>query len=388
MILSVLIVNYNVCYFLEYCLRSVMKAVEHLEADGGSWKAEVFVIDNNSTDNSLAYLRPRFPAVYFSETEDNIGFARANNRLLEMASGEYVLILNPDTIVPEDCFLNNILFLRSQSQAGASGIRMIDGTGEFLPESKRGFPGVWNAVTKFTGLAGIFPRSRLFSGYYQGHLDNLKNHEVAILSGAYLLADRQLVQKIGGFDEQFFMYAEDIDLSFRISKAGFKNYYFAESTIIHFKGESTRKDHKYVRQFYLAMIQFVHKHFKGTRGFLFTRLLEMAIRLKAAFSKPGRLRHIDSKTDIVKTFLEGDSETCAGLRRQLLKAPVGANREFVADKKAADEIIYCVGKGLKYKDVINLMQTDISYSKKIFHIGAGAIIGSDSKNEQGSVRVL
>ena len=386
MILSVLIVNYNVCYFLEYCLKSVMKAVEHLEADGRGWKAEVLVIDNKSTDNSLAYLRPRFPNVHFNEAEDNIGFAKANNRLLEMASGEYVLILNPDTIVPEDCFLNNILFLRSQAQAGASGIRMIDGTGKFLPESKRGFPGVWNAVTKFTGLAGIFPRSTLFSGYYQGHLDNLKNHEVAILSGAYLLADRQLVVKIGGFDEQFFMYAEDIDLSYRILEAGFKNYYFAESTIIHFKGESTRKDQKYFRQFYLAMIQFVHKHFKGARGFLYTGLLEMAIRIKAAFYIPGRLKHTNSGANNLKTFLEGDGESCAGLRQ--LKAYAAADHEFVADKKTADEIIYCVGEGLKYKDVIKLMQADISYSKKIFHIDAGAIIGSDSKNEQGTARVL
>jgi GT2 family glycosyltransferase len=279
--LSVIIVNYNVKHFLEQCLYSVREAITGLTA-------EVIVIDNNSTDNSMEYLPPRFPTVRFVANKENTGFAKACNQGLSMASGKYILFLNPDTIVPEDCFTKCIAFMESRPEAGGLGIRMIDGSGKFLKESKRAFPSPLTSLYKLFGLAKLFPRSKVFSHYHLGHLDERQNNEVDVLAGAFMLIRKEVLDKIGSFDENFFMYGEDVDLSYRIQKAGYKNYYFADSSIIHFKGESTRKGSmNYVRMFYTAMSKFVRKHYGGSRAGVFNFLVHTGIWFRAALTATG-----------------------------------------------------------------------------------------------------
>lgn len=276
--LSVIIVNYNVKHFLEQCLYSVKKAITGLAA-------EVIVIDNNSSDGSVAYLQPAFPFVQFILNTENTGFGRACNQGLALASGEKILFLNPDTIVPEDCFTSCIVFFESHPGAGAIGIRMLDGSGKFLKESKRSFPEPMTSLYKLAGLARLFPKSRVFSNYHLGYLDENQSHEVDVLAGAFMMIRKEVLDKTGGFDEIFFMYGEDVDLSYRIQKAGYKNYYFAGSSIIHFKGESTAKGSlNYVRMFYNAMSTFVRKHYGGSKAGIFNFLIHLAIWLRAGFT--------------------------------------------------------------------------------------------------------
>lgn len=282
MTLSVIIVNFNVKHFLEQCLYSVQKATERLQA-------EVIVIDNNSSDHSIEYLEPAFPSIRFVANKENIGFARACNQGLRLATGKYILFLNPDTLVPEDCFQKCINFLEKHKDAGALGIKMLDGSGKFLSESKRAFPSPITSLYKLFGLTKLFPRSKTFSKYNLGHLDENQNNEVDVLAGAFMMIKKEVLERTGSFDEVFFMYGEDVDLSYRIQKDGYKNYYFADSSIIHFKGESTKKGSmNYVRLFYNAMSIFVRKHYSGSRAGIFNFLIHIAIWIKAILSATGQ----------------------------------------------------------------------------------------------------
>ena len=205
-----------------------------------------------------------------------------------MATGKYILFLNPDTIVPEDCFIKCISFLEQHSNAGAIGVKMIDGSGKFLKESKRAFPSPLTSLYKLFGFSRLFPRSKTFSRYHLGHLDENKINEIDVLAGAFMMIKKEVLDKVGSFDEIFFMYGEDVDLSYRIQKAGYKNYYFPETQILHFKGESTRKGSmNYVRMFYNAMRLFVRKHYTGTRAGFFNFLIYTAIWIRAGFSAIG-----------------------------------------------------------------------------------------------------
>lgn len=276
--LSVIIVNYNVKYFLEQCLLSVQKAIAGMEA-------EVFVVDNASTDNSREYLEPKFQWVKFNWNNENTGFARACNQALKQSTGKYVLFLNPDTIVPDDCFHKCFSFFDQTADAGAIGIRMLDGRGQFLPESKRSFPSPATSLYKLSGLSSLFPKSKTLNRYHLGYLNEHENHEIDVMAGAFMMIQKEVLDKTGGFDESFFMYGEDVDLSYRIQKAGYKNYYFAGSSILHFKGESTKKGSvNYVRMFYLAMSQFVKKHYSSSSAGVFTTLINVAIFLRAMLS--------------------------------------------------------------------------------------------------------
>lgn len=278
--LSVIIVNYNVKLFLEQCLCSVQKAISTSQLD-----AEVFVIDNASADDSVAYLQPLFLTVQFIANKENTGFAKACNQGLKLARGKYILFLNPDTIVPENCFAECMLFLDTNPAAGAAGIKMLDGSGKFLKESKRSFPSPLTAMYKLFGLAALFPHSKIFSKYHLGNLDENDNHEVDVLAGAFMMIKKEVLDKTGGFDETFFMYGEDVDLSYRIQQAGYKNYYFAGSPIIHFKGESTRKGTlNYIRMFYKAMSVFVKKHSGSGKAKLFSIFIQLAIWARASMS--------------------------------------------------------------------------------------------------------
>jgi O-antigen biosynthesis protein len=280
--LSIIIVNHNVKYFLEQCLCSVLKACAQLQA-------EIFVVDNQSTDGSRSFLENRFNSVRFIWSDVNEGFAKANNRAVALAKGRYVLFLNPDTLVPEDCFERCLSFLEARPQAGALGIRMVDGSGQFLKESKRAFPSPLTSFYKLSGLTRLLPRSKTFGRYYLGHLNERENHQVDVLAGAFMLLPMQVLQTVGSFDDTFFMYGEDVDLSYRIQRAGYQNWYLAESTIIHFKGESTKKGSlNYVRLFYRAMSQFVRKHYSGSRAGIFNLSVQAAIWGRAVLSALAR----------------------------------------------------------------------------------------------------
>ena len=278
MLLSVIIVNFNVKYFLEQCLCSVIKAIKNIEG-------EIIVIDNNSTDGSRDFFLNKFGEVNFIWNHENEGFAKANNKALKEALGDYILFLNPDTIVPEDCFQKCITFIKSKNDSIALGSKMIDGSGKFLKESKRAFPSPMTSLYKLSGLSRLFPKSKIFSKYHLGYLDKNATHEVDVLAGAFMMMPKKITDSVGSFDESFFMYGEDIDLSYRIQKAGFRNYYFAENTIIHFKGESTKKGSiNYVRMFYKAMSVFVQKHYGGSKAGLFNFLIQSAIYIRAGLA--------------------------------------------------------------------------------------------------------
>lgn len=281
--LSVIIINYNVKYFLEQCLCSVVKAMKNIEG-------EIIVIDNNSNDGGCAFLCNKFKEVIFIWNKKNQGFAKANNQALKIASGEYVLFLNPDTLVAEDCFEKCISFIHSKNNNIALGIKMIDGSGNFLKESKRAFPAPMTSLYKLCGLSRVFPRSAVFAKYHLGFLNENETHEVDVLAGAFMMVPKKILNIVGGFDEEFFMYGEDIDLSFRIQNAGFKNFYFAESCIIHFKGESTKKGSlNYVKMFYKAMSIFVRKHYGNTDATFFNFFIQSAIFLRAGVAVFSRI---------------------------------------------------------------------------------------------------
>jgi len=273
--LSVIIVNYNVKYFLEQCLHSVRKAIKGLDA-------EVFVVDNNSVDGSVEMLQSKFPEIQTIANKDNVGFSTANNQGIKLANGDYILLLNPDTIVEEDTFTKVVQFMDEHKDAGGLGVKMVDGKGNFLPESKRGLPTPSVAFYKIFGLSRLFPKSRIFGKYHLGYLNKEETHEVEILSGAFMLLRKAVLDKIGLLDETFFMYGEDIDLSYRIIKVGYKNYYFPKTRIIHYKGESTKKSSvNYVVVFYRAMVIFARKHFSAKNARLFSVLINLAVYFRA-----------------------------------------------------------------------------------------------------------
>ena len=276
--LSVVIVSYNVRHFLEQALGSVRRASPHLHT-------EVFVVDNCSADDSVAMVRQKFPEVRLVANLENIGFARANNQAIRQASGRYILLLNPDTVVEEDTFDKCFAFMEAHPEAGALGVHMIDGTGHFLPESRRGFPSPFVAFCKTFGLSALFPRSKRFNRYYMGYLDPALTHEADVLSGAFMWIRQEAIARSGLLDEAFFMYGEDIDLSYRLVLAGYKNFYFPETTIIHYKGESTKKGSlNYVKTFYQAMIIFARKHFEGRTARWFVWMLQCAIYFRAGLT--------------------------------------------------------------------------------------------------------
>ena len=283
--LSVIIVNYNVKYFLEQCLHSCQKAVSQLSAHNPDWETEVFVVDNNSVDGSNEMVRERFQWVKLIANRDNKGFSKANNQAIRESKGEYVLLLNPDTVVEEDTFLSTVTFMDEHPDGGGLGVKMIDGKGNYLPESKRGLPAPDVAFYKIFGLSSLFPRSKIFGKYHLGFLDKEEVHAVDVLAGAFMLLRREVLEEIGLLDETFFMYGEDIDLSYRITKAGYKNYYFPDTRIIHYKGESTKKGSvNYVFVFYNAMIIFAKKHFTANNAALFSFLINTAIYFRAGIS--------------------------------------------------------------------------------------------------------
>lgn len=279
--LSVVIVNYNVKCFLEQCLRSLL-------ASDISSQMEILVVDNHSSDGSKEYFNGKFPSVTFIWNTENVGYAKANNQAIKKSSGEYILLLNPDTIVGEHVLSNVAKFMDNNADTGIVGVKMINGYGKFLPESKRGFPNPWVSFCKVFGLSKLFPKSRFFSGYHLLFLDENKTHQVDILCGAFMMMRNETLNAIGLLDERFFMYGEDIDLSYRFTLAGYRNYYIPEK-IIHYKGESTKKQSmQYVKIFYQAMYLFFKKHYPR-RSFWYSLFVPFGIFMRASISVTKRI---------------------------------------------------------------------------------------------------
>jgi N-acetylglucosaminyl-diphospho-decaprenol L-rhamnosyltransferase len=382
MILSVVIVSYNVKFFLEQCLSSLKKAI-----DGSlvlSRHTEVCIIDNASTDGSLAFLIPLYPEFLFIQNNNNIGFAKANNQAFSRCSGEFILFLNPDTILAEDSLDTCLSFFKSTPDAGAVGLHMIDGSGHYLKESKRGFPDPAASFFKMTGFARLFPRSKFFSAYYMGHLDETSPHAVNVLSGAFMMIKKTILDTIGGFDEQFFMYAEDIDLSYRIQQTGHQNYYLPQSTIIHFKGESTRKDFRYVKMFYKAMELFMKKHFKDNGTSLRLSSLRLGVKLHRAVAQLiFAFKKSEPKSGFRRiVFIRGEPDEQENWQRWLEEKAITVS----VNEKDANEMIYCESAGRSWKSIIAEMTNTKSRFIYMFHgSGTHAAVGSNSSSRQGNV---
>jgi GT2 family glycosyltransferase len=377
---------------LEQCLCSVQKGIRDLDA-------EIIVIDNCSSDGSVDYLRPIFPLVSFLKNDANLGFGKANNKALLQAKGKYVLFLNPDTIVSEDCFINCIHFLESTATAGAAGVRMIDGRGKFLPESKRSFPSPLSSFYKLTGLAFLFPRSKIFNRYALGNLDEYQIHEIDVLAGAFMMIKKEVLEKIKGFDESFFMYGEDIDLSYRIQQAGYTIFYLGENTIIHFKGESSKKQNiNYVSMFYNAMTIFVNKHYNKLITIVFFIVIKMALIIRSLFMFLGHLINIKKKSilSLSQTIIIGSFEEQQQVRAVLHKleatALKGVEPDAFADFIKAQpsdhkKIIFCEGV-LSYREIISHIQSHPNFVFRFHSNKSNSIVGSDSKNGIGETIAL
>lgn len=279
MLLSIVIVGYNSKLLIGQCLISVKKALAGIDS-------EINIVDNNSTDETKEYLSANFPDVKIIMNDKNIGFAKACNQGGRVSSGKYILFLNPDTILTESCLSDCLSFFESHPDAGAVGVRMLDNKGKFLKESKRGMPTPSASFFKLFGLTAIFPGSKMFAKYYQGHLPENENNPVEVLSGAFLMIKREVFEKINGFDEDFFMYGEDIDLSIRINQSGYKNYYLGATSVTHIKGGSTIYNNKYIEDFYDAMDLFVKKHYSH-RSAGHTLFLRAGIAIRKMLAKLG-----------------------------------------------------------------------------------------------------
>lgn len=368
--LSIVILNYNVRYFLELCLKSVEAAIHDIDA-------EVIVVDNDSKDGSCTMVRSLFPNVKVIANTCNYGFSKGNNIGVLQAKGEYLCILNPDTVVSEDTFSKVLEFVKTKKNVGIVGCELIDGRGAFLPESKRKIPFVKGALKKLIGQT---------DEYYENSISAKESGEVAILVGAFMFLKKSVYNEIKGFDEDYFMYGEDIDISYKALKAGYSNYYFGETTVLHFKGESTLRDKNYAQRFYGAMQIFYKKHFK--KNVLFDCFVWAGIKLVYVFRKP-----VEQKTKQVSQYVyvsdKMDEEVKYVLNTDLVFKP-GLKDLGVLKKET--ELIFNANE-LKYKEIIEFMNTNYAnmgklVTYKIRPKGSNFIIGSDNAISRGEVVVF
>lgn len=381
--LSVIILNYNVRYFLEQCILSVQEAIRGLEA-------EIIVVDNNSPDDSCQMIKERFPEVILIENKENVGFPKGNNIGVESAKGKYVCILNPDTVVAEDTFEKILAFARTKTDLGIIGCKLIDGTGNFLPESKRGIPSPWVAFTKISGLYKIASSSNIFGRYYAGHLAENQAGKVAVLVGAFMVLKRELYKEVGGFDERYFMYGEDIDFSFSVLKKGLSNYYFHETSIIHYKGESTVKDGTYMKRFQQGMELFYEKNMKSSIFFSifmkFGMLFFSFIKMFQGKSKP----KINPESYIFVSDDQVLKEKLQVALKKNIQIQKFENQKAVfsqtfSDKEPVEVILD--NNHLTFKKCISVLEThkNKNMTFKILPKKSDFIIGSNSNNDRGEV---
>lgn len=372
--LSVIILNYNVRYFLEQCILSVERATAGMDA-------EIIVIDNNSEDDSCEMVASKFPRVRLLQNSENVGFSKANNMAVAKAKGEYVCILNPDTAVAEDTFRQCLHYFKSLDKPGALGVYLMDGTGNFLPESKRNLPTPKRSLLKLLGLTSKK------NGYYARNIGAEAKGEVAILVGAFMLLKRSVYAQVQGFDEDYFMYGEDIDLSYKLQKVGYTNYYLGSSTVLHYKGESTSRNSDYYKRFYGAMRIFYGKHFKS--NLLLNVLVNVGVSLaslRRSGSRNGR-KNVSPKTTYVLT------EDFNLLKRltEKIDEPIQATSKSILEKGSfiGTQFIFDVNY-MSYDQIFSVM-TQYAGKGNSFRIippNCNFIIGSDKSDQKGDVFVF
>ena len=381
--LSVIILNYNVRYFLEQCVLSVQEAISTLDA-------EIIVVDNNSSDESCWMMKSKFPKIKLIQNNENFGFPKGNNIGVEQASGKYICILNPDTVVADDTFVKILAFAERQINLGIVGCKLIDGTGNFLPESKRGVPTPWVAFTKIFSLYKVFPKWNFFNQYYAQHLRQNETGKVDILVGAFMFMQRELYRELDGFDEKCFMYADDIDLSYRALQKQKVNYYFHETTVLHYKGESTVKDEKYMKRFQNAMNFFYQKHFK--KSWFFTFFIQIGV-LFFSFVKMFQGK-IKAKPLPESYIFYSSNEILSEKLPSILKNKV-LFFDFKKEKMVNSSLIF-KGKRVEiildnqyvsFKKCIKIIESlkDKNITFKIFPKNTKFIIGSNSSNDRGQI---
>lgn len=349
------------------CLDSVTKAIENIEA-------EIIVVDNNSEDESCNLVEKNFPEVHLIKNTENSGFSKGNNKGVEKAQGEFLCILNPDTVVPEDCFINLFDYYQSLDKVGAIGVQLVDGTGEFLEESKRNVP------TPKVALKKLFGNS---STYYNYDLEKEDTGSTDILVGAFMFLKTDLYRQVGGLDEDYFMYGEDIDFSYSIKKAGFQNFYYGPTKVLHFKGESTTKDQVYLKHFFNAMYIFYKKHFKTYKtsfklvkqSLKLTRFFE---KLKLKSSKPGHQKF----KQVYLISANRPLQAC-------LKAKVNSDVHLISEinSELKNALLVMDASHASYKDCIEMM-TRLKSKQNAFRIipvKFNFMIGSESKYMKGEV---
>ena len=371
--LSVIILNYNVRYFLEQCVLSVQKALEGIDG-------EIIVIDNNSSDDSCEMMKSHFPNIKLIQNKENLGFPKGNNIGVAQAKGDYICILNPDTVVAEDTFHKVIVRHKAiSSNTGIIGCKLIDGTGNFLPESKRGIPTPFVAFTKIFGLYKI---SNLFGKYYAQHLSENQSGKVDILVGAFMFMKRELYNEVGGFDENCFMYSDDIDLSYMVLQKRKSNYYYHETTVIHYKGESTIRDEKYMKRFQEAMQFFYKKHFK--KSIIFDYFMKIGAFLFSLIKK-NQSKEIKRQIDEYIIFSKNT------LQLNLTKKETILNdfSKFKNNLNSNIEIIFDTNS-FSFKEIINFMNSNKSKNLtfKNYISNSNYIIGSNNSIDRGEIFVL
>lgn len=379
--LSVIILNYNVRYFLEQCVLSVQKALQHIEG-------EIIVVDNLSSDDSCAMMKQRFPNVTLIENKANLGFPKGNNIGVAAAKGEYLCILNPDTVVAEDTFEKVLAFAKSKQDLGIVGCKLIDGTGNFLPECKRGVPTPWVAFTKIFGLYKLFPKFTLFNKYYAQHLSENQTGKVEILVGAFMVMRRDLYLEVGGFDENCFMYSDDIDLSYMVLKSGKSNYYFHETSVIHYKGESTVRDETYMKRFREAMQFFYKKHFGGS--FVFDVLMRVGAFAFALFKK-NQAKKISRTIDEYWLFSQ-DEKLRVSIEKQFRKPVVLMSHvnSTLSETKEKNVEMILDNNAFAFSEIIKFIgwNKNKGFTFKIHPQQADFLIGSNHSDDRGEIIVL
>ena len=327
--LSVVIVNYNVKYFLEQCLHSLEQAAIGIDY-------EVIVVDNASTDGSTEYITARFPNVKWMACRENNGFSKGNNIAIAQAKGEYILMLNPDTIVTREAIAGCIEFMDNNADTGACGVYMLRTDGTFAPESRRALPTPFVSFCKMSGLSKMFPNSHTFGRYYMQYLDKNEANPIEIISGAYMMLRHKTIKKTGALDEDFFMYGEDIDLSYRILKSGYKNYYLP-LRILHYKGESTNKStYRYVHTFYRAMQLFFKKHYSHY-SLVVSLPINFAIWTRAILAYIGNQfvhRKVTQETPAINCIVFGSNTTITEVKELLDEKLKNGRHTFIEATEA------------------------------------------------------
>jgi len=370
--LSVVILNYNVRYFLEQCLRSVARATYGIDS-------EIIVIDNNSSDDSCEMVRQQFPDILLIENDKNVGFSNANNQAVAVAKGEFICILNPDTAVAEDTFIRCLDFAEQVSDIGIIGVQYMDGTGHFLPECKRNIPTPKSALMKLLGKQG---------SYYASQLAPNAEGEVPVLAGAFMWMKRSVFEEVGGFDPDYFMYGEDIDISYKVLKAGYRNYYLGTTILLHYKGESTQKDDSYYESFYGAMRLFYKKNYK-------TNVLSRSVvNTATALAKKMGKRHKSSKTHTNppdKAVLLTENLSVLNRLSQVMDMPLqAASKTIFQNKDHHNKLFIFDANYMSYAQIFSVMK-QLKQQGNQFRIlpkESRFILGSDRSDDRGTVTVF